>query len=254
MKPDLSTYGGTLRDVGYAGQIATLNPTSMINLVNEGDLDIDYGVAVAAGSQDDTCKAPTSDADVIIGLSVRHVVNVADANGNVTYKKGASVPNLRQGDIYAVPTESVQKGDQVMSITAQNGRLGASSNNTASTAVAATKAGGNTGNGTITVDVATPVLAHAIAGVYTARCIAAAANSGTFRVTDPNGLVLGDVVVGATFADQIKFVIADGAADFIVGDGFDVTVAVNTGRVPVPGATWDTTTAAGSVGKIRKVG
>lgn len=85
--------------------------------------------------------------------------------------------------------------------------------------------GANTGNGVLTVDATTPVLAGAAVGVWTVRCIAAAANGGTFRVEDPKGLVRGDVAVGATFADGIKFAIADGSADFVVGDGFDITVA-----------------------------
>lgn len=89
---------------------------------------------------------------------------------------------------------------------------------------------GNTGNGAMTLDATTPVLANAIAGVYNVKCTAAAANSGTFRVFDPTGKVLGDVAVAGTFADQIKFVIADGAADFIVGDTFLVTVAAGSGK------------------------
>lgn len=94
----------------------------------------------------------------------------------------------------------------------------------------AVKSGGNTGNGTCTVDVTTPKLANAIAGVYTVRCIAAATNGGTFRVTDPKGNVLGDVAVGSTFSNQIKFAIADGSTDFIVGDGFDITIAAGSGK------------------------
>lgn len=94
----------------------------------------------------------------------------------------------------------------------------------------AAKSGGNTGNGTFTPDATTPILARAKAGVYLVRCIAAAANGGTFRVTDPEGYVLGDVAVGDTFANQIKFVIADGSTDFIVGDGFDVTIAAGSGK------------------------
>jgi hypothetical protein len=87
---------------------------------------------------------------------------------------------------------------------------------------------GNTGNGAMTLDVTTPVLANAQAGVYSVKCTAAASNGGTFRVFDPAGRVLGDVVVGATFSDQIKFVIADGATDFIVGDTFLVTAKIDT--------------------------
>lgn len=100
-------------------------------------------------------------------------------------------------------------------------------------ASAAAKAGGNTGNGTLTMDATTPLLAGAQAGVYTVRCITAAANNGTFRITAPDGDVLGDVVMAAgagTFSNQVKFALADGASDFIVGDGFDITVAAGTGK------------------------
>lgn len=101
---------------------------------------------------------------------------------------------------------------------------------TLGTATSAAKSGGNTGNGTCTVDATTPVLANAAVGVYTVRCITAATNGGTFRVNAPDGTVLGDVAVAATFASQIKFVIADGATDFIVGDGFDITIAAGSGK------------------------
>lgn len=97
----------------------------------------------------------------------------------------------------------------------------------------AAKAGGNTGTGTLTVDVVTPLLANARQGVYTVRFTAAAANNGTFRVVDPNGAVLGDVVMAGgagAFADQVKFAVADGGVDFIVGDGFDITVAAGSGK------------------------
>jgi hypothetical protein len=102
---------------------------------------------------------------------------------------------------------------------------------TAGAVTSAAKAGGNTGNGTLTLDATAPAQSGAKVGVYTVRCIAAATNSGTFRVEDPDGFVLGDVAVGATFSDDIKFVIADGSADFAVGDGFDITVAAGSGKV-----------------------
>lgn len=101
---------------------------------------------------------------------------------------------------------------------------------TVGAASSAAKTGGNTGNGTLTLDAVTPKLTGVTPGVYAVRCIAAAANGGTFRVEAPNGVVLGDVAVGDTFADQVKFVIADGAADFVVGDGFDITVATGSGK------------------------
>ena len=95
---------------------------------------------------------------------------------------------------------------------------------------ASTSGAGNTGDGTITMDVTNPVRQGAKVGAYKATCITAAANGGTFRVEDPDGYVLGDVAVGATFDDDIKFVIADGAADFIVGDKFTITIAEGTGK------------------------
>ena len=84
---------------------------------------------------------------------------------------------------------------------------------------------GNTGNGVMTIDAVTPRLANCLAGVYKAVCILAVPGGGTFRVTDPTGHVLGDVVVGGTFQTQIKFVIPAGAVDFIEDDVFLVTVA-----------------------------
>lgn len=97
-------------------------------------------------------------------------------------------------------------------------------------ATPADKSGGNTGNGVLTMDATTPVLAGAKPGVYTLRVVSAASNGGTFRVTDPEGFVLGEVAVGSTFSNDIKFSVADGSSDFIVGDGFDVTVAVGSGK------------------------
>jgi hypothetical protein len=100
----------------------------------------------------------------------------------------------------------------------------------AGSATAAAKAGGNTGNGAFTMDPTTPVKAGAKIGVYTVRAIAAATNAATFQVEDPEGFVLGTVATGGTFDDDIKFTVADGATDFVVGDGFDVTVTAGTGK------------------------
>lgn len=110
-------------------------------------------------------------------------------------------------------------------------------------ASSAVKGGGNTGNGTFVLDVTTPVLANAIPGVYTLRNILAAANAGTFRLEDPKGNVLGDFLItggaGGTVLvnDQIKGVITDGGTDFILGDGFDITIAAGSGKVVIAVAT-----------------
>ncbi|MGE8942693.1 head decoration protein [Leptospira interrogans] len=104
------------------------------------------------------------------------------------------------------------------------------------TASSAAKAGGNTGTGTFVLDETTPVVAGAVSGVYQLRCIAAASNSGTFRLFHPNGSVLGDFTItgGAggtvTVNKHIKGVLTDADPDFAVGDGFDVVVTVGEGK------------------------
>jgi hypothetical protein len=104
----------------------------------------------------------------------------------------------------------------------------------AGTSASAAKSGGNTGNGTFVLDATTPILPRAIEGVYTLRCITAVTNGGVFRLENPLGVVLGDFTItpGAggtvTVSDQIKGVLTDGATDFIVGDGFDITISALT--------------------------
>jgi len=101
---------------------------------------------------------------------------------------------------------------------------------TVGAATAAVKGGGNTGNGTFVIDATTPTLDKAKVGVYTLRCIQViAANSYLFRLLDPDGISLGVYnLTGAgasiTIADAIKGALTDGGTDFVVGDGFDITV------------------------------
>lgn len=102
---------------------------------------------------------------------------------------------------------------------------------TAQTVASAAKPGGNTGNGTFTLDATTPLLPGAKLGVYRLRLVATAANNGTFRLEDPDGRVLGDIVMAAgagAVAEQIQGALADGSTDFVVGDGFDITVSAIT--------------------------
>lgn len=125
-KPDLTTYGGSLRDLGYAGQLThEFHMADVDSKVNEGATAIDFGIAVARGTtSDNTCKAIAADGDTPIGISVRLPNRPADASGNVTYGQRDSVPILKNGWIFAVPFENVTRGAQVLSITAQGGKLG----------------------------------------------------------------------------------------------------------------------------------
>lgn len=88
----------------------------------------------------------------------------------------------------------------------------------------ATAATGNTGNGTVTATPATG--AGCQAGTYRAVCVVAASNGGTFDVFAPDGSEIGKAAVGTPFTTHLTFTIADGSADWIVGDAINITVAV----------------------------
>lgn len=86
---------------------------------------------------------------------------------------------------------------------------------------AAVAGSGNTGNGTMG---AITVTAGAKAGVYTLEITGVAANAGSFRITDPDGVFVDDGDVAAIFsAGGLAFTLADGATDFVVGDSFAIT-------------------------------
>lgn len=85
--------------------------------------------------------------------------------------------------------------------------------------------GGNTGNGVMG---AVTESAGAIVGVYKLVVVAAVVNSGIFELFDPNGAFIGQGKVATLFAGGgLSFTLADGAADFVAGDGFTITVAAN---------------------------
>lgn len=95
--------------------------------------------------------------------------------------------------------------------------------------VIAAKAGGNTGNGALG---SLGRRDGCKVGVYTLTCIAAAANGGRFEVLDPDGYRMGDALAGVAYVSpQIGFTVSDGSADFVVGDGFTVTIPEGDGKV-----------------------
>lgn len=141
---------------------------------------------------------------------------------------GVTSADLSIDRLFAGPASDI-RAEHIILLSGQNLTRGTLLGKISTAGVSETHAG-NTGNGVFTPDASTPVLAGAKPGVYTVRLITAAANGGVFRVEDPDGFVLGDVAVGATFADDIKFVIAAGSTDFVVGDTFLVTVAAGSGK------------------------
>ena len=90
----------------------------------------------------------------------------------------------------------------------------------------AAKTGGNTGAGTLT---ALSKGSNVKVGVYKLRCIAAGTGVGTFSILDPDGYSIGTVIAsagGTAFTSPfVNFTLTATGADFIVGDGFDITIA-----------------------------
>lgn len=82
--------------------------------------------------------------------------------------------------------------------------------------------GTNTGNGAMG---AITVSAGARHGNYTLTIVEPGANVGTFVVTDPDGIQVGDGAVASAFsAGGLAFTLADGATDFVAGDSFTISV------------------------------
>lgn len=87
---------------------------------------------------------------------------------------------------------------------------------------AAVAGGANTGNGTMG---SITVSAHAKIGQYTLRITVASSNAGAFELLNSSGSVIGTGNVASAFVGNgLAFTLADGSADFIVGDTFTITV------------------------------
>ena len=92
------------------------------------------------------------------------------------------------------------------------------------TTTSAAKSGGNTGDGTMG---SITTAADTRPGVYLLRITAEDTDAGDFTLTDPTGQVVGTGTVGVAFSGGgLGFTLADGATDFVEGDGFDLTVPV----------------------------
>ncbi|MFU4346588.1 head decoration protein [Pseudomonas aeruginosa] len=142
-----------------------------------------------------------------------------------------------------IKTEGVHAGEFLLSeangsrsrenivITAGSGRLVAGTliaPITAANALTATAAAGNTGDGTVG---ATVVTSAAISGTYVLEITEAGANGGKFEVVDPQGRQVGTGQVGQAFTGGgIGFTLSDGAADFVVGDRFNLQALAGLGE------------------------
>ena len=99
---------------------------------------------------------------------------------------------------------------------------------------------GNTGDGTVTLSTTAEGPVVPLVGAYNLECITAVADGGVFKLEDPNGALLSNNLVmtpgagGATAFELngLAFTLTDGAANFIVGDKFSLTVVANGKLVP----------------------
>ncbi len=112
MSIQLSEYGDTQLDRGIPGLEADTGPNSIVNRRNEGTAEIDFGLAVAAGTDEDTAVLPSTGCR-IIGLTVRHATMQADKAGNVSYAPQATVPVMEVGRLWAIAQTAVSPGDPV---------------------------------------------------------------------------------------------------------------------------------------------
>ncbi len=91
--------------------------------------------------------------------------------------------------------------------------------------VSVTAGDGNIGDGEATL-ADPPLGALADAGAYRLACITAGADGGTFQVLSPKGYLLPDLTVGEAYeGDHLNLTVADGTADFVVGDAFAIEVS-----------------------------
>jgi hypothetical protein len=104
----------------------------------------------------------------------------------------------------------------------------ASSTTITAAGAVATAFAGNTGDGAMG---AITLSAGAMAGTYKLVIAEPGTNVGTFVVEDPDGKIVGRGVVASAFsAGGLAFTLADGSADFVAGDGFNIVVGANSGN------------------------
>jgi hypothetical protein len=113
---------------------------------------------------------------------------------------------------------------------------------TAGAVSSAAKSGGNTGNGTFVLDATNPKRLGVKAGIYALRVVELhAVHDYTVELRDPDGFSLGNYRLTGTGAsitidNDVKGVLTDGGTDFVVGDGFDITVAVGSNKLTLSAA------------------
>jgi len=145
--PSLATYGGTLLQPGYPGQIAEGGPTVIRTGINDQATAVDFGqivvrsTATAFGATD-KIKAYSAGADIPCGISVRNasplIAPAAGGNNSVLYAQNTPVPFVTFGVVVCTAAENVTEGDAAVGVVATpltvGGTTGGAGNGTTRTA------------------------------------------------------------------------------------------------------------------------
>jgi hypothetical protein len=131
------------------------------------------------------------------------------------------------GDFVATEAVGRRSRDTVTILSGQNLGVGRVCGKVVEGTATGSKISG-TGNGTVG---AVTLGQNAQVGTYVLTVTAASANAGTFSVVAPDGERLPDLTVGVAYASShINLTIADGSADWVVGDVVNVVVAAGSGK------------------------
>jgi len=123
--PSLATYGGTLLQPGYPGQIAEGGPTVQRSMINTSATGIDFGVLVGRGAATtgggtDKCVPIVAGTEIGCGISIRNAAPLiappAGGNNSVLYAQNQAVPVLTFGVIWVFAGETVAEGDTALFI------------------------------------------------------------------------------------------------------------------------------------------
>lgn len=214
--------------------------------------DIGFGIAVSRGTDDD--QAVIGGAAAAIGVTMRDlgISSTVPGSAAALYEEDAPMSVMRRGAINLALASGGNAGDP-LHYNDTTGVIDAGAAGGATTG-AIVAGGGNTGDGV--AGAVTPA-ANAILGDYLLECVnAAVSGSEIFSVIDPEGNRLDDLVVAVAYSNtHFALTIADGAADFVVGDTFTITMAPTVaGESPLVGAELLTDVAAGAVGVVRLTG
>lgn len=118
-------------------------------------------------------------------------------------------------------------------ITGQNVARGAALAKIALAAGTPVVGGSNTGNGVLSA-FALAAGGPAKLGDYSVICVEVQADAGVFFIYDPDGILIGQMVVGNTFTGGgITFAIADGSTDFALDDVFTLPVEAGSGKLTI---------------------